>query len=121
MPAPRPYGTDPFRLLSSINKWWQFVFKQHHSSYFLHLVRSSVSCGGGYLTIAHALLKKHSYFRFRAIISLVCFSLWYALVHIGTKYMTSTHVHSLYKQNSPLSRLDFFFGSSCEGIVRLSI
>ena len=25
-----------------------------------------------------------------------------------------THVHSLYKQNSPLSNLDFFFGGSCE-------
>ena len=49
------------------------------------------------------------------------FSIWYAQVHTGTKYMTSTHVHSLYKQNSPLSRLDFFFGGSCEDIVRLSI
>ena len=33
--------------------------------------------------------------------------------------MTSTHVHSLYKQNSPLCRFDYFFGGSCEGIVRL--
>ena len=31
----------------------------------------------------------------------------------------STQVHSLYKQNSPLSGLDFFFGGSCEGILRL--
>ena len=45
--------------------------------------------------------------------------MWYALVHTGTKYMTFTHVHSLYKQNSPLSRLDFFFGVSREDIVRL--
>ena len=35
-------------------------------------------------------------------------------MHTGTKYVTSTHVHSLYKRNSPLSRLDFFFGGSCE-------
>ena len=34
--------------------------------------------------------------------------MWYALVHTGKKYTTFTHVHSLYKQNSPLSRLDFF-------------
>ena len=39
------------------------------------------------------------------------------------KIMTTTHVYSLYKQNSPLSRLDFFFlpGGSCEDIARLSI
>ena len=37
------------------------------------MVRSSVSCGGAYLTIAHALLQKHSYLRLRAIISLVFF------------------------------------------------
>ena len=54
-------------------------------------------------------------------LEVLCFSIWYALLHTGTKYMTSTHVHSLYKQNSPLSRLDFFFGGSCEDIVRLSI
>ena len=51
----------------------------------------------------------------------MCFSIWYALVHTGTKHMTSTHVHSLYKQNSLSSRLDFFFGGSCEDIVRLSM
>ena len=28
--------------------------------------------------------------------------------------MTSAHVHSLYKQDIPLSRLDFFLGGSCE-------
>ena len=49
------------------------------------------------------------------------FSKWYALVHTATKYMTSTHVHSLYKQNSPLCRLDLFFDGSCEDIVRLLI
>ena len=87
---------------------------QQHSSYFLHVVRSSVSCGGAYLMIAHALLQKHSTKSF-------FFSIWYALVHTGTKCMTSTHVHSLYRQNNPLSRLDFFFGGLCEDIVRLSI
>ena len=35
--------------------------------------------------------------------------------------MTSTHVHSMSRQTSPLSRLDFFFGGPCEDIVRLSI
>ena len=34
--------------------------------------------------------------------------MWYVLVHTGKKYTTFTHVHLLYKQNSPLSRLDFF-------------
>ena len=43
------------------------------------------------------------------------------MVHTGTKYITSTHVHSLYKQNSLLFRLDLFFGGPCEDIVRLSI
>ena len=46
-------------------------------------------------------------------LQVLCFSIRYALVHTSAKYMTSTtHVHSLYKQNSPLSRLDFFFGGS---------
>ena len=35
--------------------------------------------------------------------------------------MTSTNVHSLYKQNSLLSRLDFFFGGSCEDVVTFNI
>ena len=35
--------------------------------------------------------------------------------------MTSTRVHSLYTQNSPLPRLEFFFGGSCEDIERLNI
>ena len=30
------------------------------------------------------------------------------LVHTGTEYTISTHVHWLYRQNSPLSRLNFF-------------
>ena len=76
------------------------------------MVRSSVSCGGAYLTIALALLQKHS-------TKSGFFSIWYALVHTGTKCMTSTHVHSLYKQNNPLSLLDFVFGGLCEEIVRL--
>ena len=37
------------------------------------------------------------------------------------KIHTTTHVHSMYRQNGPLPRLDFFFGGSCEDIVRLSI
>ena len=35
--------------------------------------------------------------------------------------MTSTHVQSLYKQNSPLSRLDFFLGGSCENTKTFNI
>ena len=38
-----------------------FVYIQQHSSYFLHVVRLSVSCSGAYLTFALALLQKHSY------------------------------------------------------------
>ena len=60
MSAPRPYVTDPFRPFSSINNWQQFLYIQQHSSYFFHVVRSSVSCSGACLTIAHALLQKHS-------------------------------------------------------------
>ena len=83
------------------------------------MVRSRVSCGGARLTIADALLQKHFCLWFIAITSLVFFH----MVRAGAywhKYMTSTHVHSLYKQNSPLSRFDFFFDCSCEDIVRLS-
>ena len=46
MSAPRPYVTHPSRPLSSINSWSQFIRIQQHSIYFLHVVRSSVSCGG---------------------------------------------------------------------------
>ena len=56
MSAPRPYVTEPFRPLSLIISWKQFLYIQQHSSYFLNVVRSSVSGGGEYLTIAHALL-----------------------------------------------------------------
>ena len=65
-PAPRPYVTDPFRLLHPINSWQQFAYIQQHSGYFLHVVRSCVSCGGVYLTIARAHLQKHSYLCFKS-------------------------------------------------------
>ena len=99
MSAPRPYATEPFRPLSSISNWYQFLYIQQHSNYLLDVVRSSVSSGGAYLTIAHALLQKHSYLWFRGVISLL-FSIWYALVHTATKYMASAHVHLLPKQKS---------------------
>ena len=73
MSAPRPYVTELFRPLSSINNWQQFLNIQQHSSYFLHVVRSSASCGGAYLTIAHARLQGHCYSWFRAIICLMFF------------------------------------------------
>ena len=60
MSAPKPYVTDPFRPLGSIHSWKQFLYIQQRSSYFLNVVRSSLSGGGAYLTIAHALLQKHS-------------------------------------------------------------
>ena len=79
-----------------------------------------MSCGVAYFTIALALLSELFYLWLRAIITF--FSIWYALVHTGTKYMTLIrHVHSLYTQKSPLFRLDFFFGGSCQDIVRLNI
>ena len=73
MSAPRPYVTEPFRPLSSIIIRQQFLYMRQHSIYFLHVVGSSVSCGGAYLTIAHALLQKHCYLWLRAIISVVFF------------------------------------------------
>ena len=73
IPVARQNVTEPFRPFKPINYWYQFIFIQQHSSYFLFVVRPSVSRGGAYLTIAHALLQKHSYLRFRAIISLVFF------------------------------------------------
>ena len=64
MSAPRPYVTEPFRPLNSINNWSQYLYTQQHSSYLLHVVRSSVFCGGAHLTIADALLQKHCYLWF---------------------------------------------------------
>ena len=67
MSVPRPYVTDPFLQPSSIyntgSNW--YIYTQR-SSYFLHVVYSSVPCGASYLTIAHVLLQKHSYLWFRA-------------------------------------------------------
>ena len=80
MSAPRPYVTEPFPPLSSIINWKQFLYMRQHSIYFLHVVGSSVSCGGAYLTIAHALLQKHPCSWFRAIISLVFFHMVRAAV-----------------------------------------
>ena len=34
------------------------IYKDQRPSYFLHVVRSSVSCCGAYLTIAHTLLHR---------------------------------------------------------------
>ena len=60
------------------------------------------------ITVAGAVTNcKWLYMRLRRVVLLekkkvLCFSIWYALVHTGAKYMTSTHVHWLYKQNSAL-------------------
>ena len=72
-------------------------------------------------------MQKHYFFKVHShyIISLVIFHMqragayWHKIhdIHMHMKI----RVHSLYKQNSALSRLDFFFGGSCEDIVRLSI
>ena len=87
-----------------------YTYIQQHSSNFLHVVCSSVSCGIAHLTIAEVRSCRNTlvYIWFIAIIRLV----FYALVHTSTKYMTSTHVHSRYKQNSALCCLDFSFGGS---------
>ena len=90
MSAPRPYVTEPFRPLSSINNWSQFLYIQQHSSYFIHVVSSSLSCGGAYLTIAHALLQKQSYLWFRAIISLVFFH----MLRIGAYWHKIHDIHA---------------------------
>ena len=93
---------------------------RQHSSYFLHVVGSSVSCRGAYLTIAHALLH----------FTLFCMvqSRYKSCVYpYGTGWcvLAQNTWHPpmciLYRHNSPLSRLDFFFGGSCEDIVRLNI
>ena len=89
-------------------------------SYFLHVVRASVSCGGVYLTIAHALLQKHFYLWFRATLSLVFFNMvrvgayWHKIQDI---YACALAVEIKYSVMS----FGFFFGGSCEDILRLSI
>ena len=55
------------------------------------MVRSSVSCGGAYLTIAHALLQKHPlYLWFNAIISLVFFH----MVRAGAYWHKIQDIHA---------------------------
>ena len=111
MSAPRPYVTDPFRPLSLINSWKQFLYIQQHSSYFLNVVRSSVSGGGEYLAIAHALLQKHSYLWFRAMIR-----------HDTHSCIPAQNTwHPRMCINSSLFRFEIFLGGSCHDIVRLSI
>ena len=48
--APRPFIHSAQLMLGSNS------YIQKHSSYFLHVVGSNVSCSGAYLRIAHALL-----------------------------------------------------------------
>ena len=90
MSAPRPYVTDPFRPLSSINSWKQFLYIQQHSSYFLHVVRSSVSRSGAHLTTADALLKQQSCLRSISIISLVFFH----MVRPGAYWHKTHYIHA---------------------------
>ena len=83
------------------------IYIQQHSSCFLYVVRSIVSCGGAYLTIAHTLLQKHSYLWFRAFISLV----FYRMVRAGAYWHKIHDNHACafaVQTKSPLSRLDFF-------------
>ena len=54
------------------------------------MVRSNVSCGGAYLTIAHLLLQKHYYLWFRAIISLVLFH----VVRAGPYWHKTHDIHA---------------------------
>ena len=97
MSAPRPYVTEPFRPFTSINNCQQYLYTQQHSSYFLHVVRSSVSRCGGHLTIADALLQKHFYLWFMAIISVVFFHMvragayWHKIhaIHAGCSLTTA--------------------------------
>ena len=83
------------------------------------MVRWSVSCGGAYLTIAHALLYR--------VLFLVESQYKSRVFPYGTRWcvlaQNTWHPRMcirMYKQNSPSSHLDFFFGGSCEDIVRLS-
>ena len=109
MSAPRPYVTEPFRPLSSINNWQQFLYIQQHSSYFLHVVRSSVSCGGAHLMIADALLQKNFCLWFKSIISLVFFK----MIRDGAYWHKIHHIHAC------AFAVQTKFGCSCEDIVRL--
>ena len=65
------------------------IYIAQRSSFYFHVVYSSMSWYGAYLTIAHALFKKHSSLRFRAtfraIIQIMSFSIWNVLEH--------THAH----------------------------
>ena len=90
MSAPRPYVTDPFRPVSSLNIWYQFLYIQQHSRYFFHVVCSSLSCSRACLTIAHAPLKKHSYLWFRAIFSLMFFH----MLRAGTYWHKIHDIHA---------------------------
>ena len=120
MSAPRPYVRVPFRPFSSINDWQQFLYIQQHSSYFLNVVRSSVSCRGAYLTITHALLQKHSYLWFIVTISF----LFFHMVRAGASWHKIHDIHAcaftIQTKQSVISFGFSFFGGPCEDIERLS-
>ena len=57
MSAPRPYETDPFHPLgSTLTKKSFSIYIEKCTSYFFHVVGTSGSWYGVYLTITHALL-----------------------------------------------------------------
>ena len=71
------------------------------------MVPISVSCGGTHLTIANALLQRHSWLWFIAIISLAFFH----IIRAGAYWHKIHDMHAcafaVQKKNSSLSRLDF--------------
>ena len=84
---------------------------RRHSSNFLHVVGSSGSCGDAYLTLAHALLQKHSYSWFRAIISLVFFDMVRAGVSWHKIHDTHACAFAVQTKKSVIS-LRFFFSAA---------
>ena len=59
--APRPHVTDPFHPLNSIPIYKQFLYIQHRVLVISSMWCILVSFYTAHLTIAHALLKKHSF------------------------------------------------------------
>ena len=80
------------------------------------MVRSSLSCGGAYLTIAHALLQKDSYIWFRAISSFVFFH----MVRAGVYWHKIRDIHACaFAVKAKIVRHFFFQISLLAALVKI--
>ena len=107
--APRPHETDPFHPLNSIPIYKQFLYIQHRVLVISSMWCILVSFYTAHLTIAHALLKKHSFqgseLLFKSLFRAVVQVIFHTICGANLTHYAFTHAHLLSKRNSPLSRV----------------